>query len=33
MLTGYETLILSGVLAALCMWDWWKRNWKRRERK
>lgn len=26
MLTGYETLILSGVLAALCMWDWWQRN-------
>lgn len=28
MLTGHELLILCGVLAALYMWDWWRRNWK-----
>jgi len=26
MLTGPELLIICGVLAALYMWDWWKRN-------
>lgn len=28
MLTGPEVLILCAILAALCMWDWWRRNWK-----
>lgn len=31
MLTPYELLILCGVLAALYMWDWWRRNWKGEE--
>lgn len=28
MLTGPEVLILCSILAALYMWDWWRRNWK-----
>jgi|GEM_PF-787074 len=28
MLTGPEVLILCAILAALYMWDWWRRNWK-----
>lgn len=28
MLTGPEVLILCAFLAALYMWDWWRRNWK-----
>jgi len=28
MLTGPEVMILCAFLAALYMWDWWRRNWK-----
>lgn len=27
MLTGPEVMILCAFLAALYMWDWWRRNW------